>query len=208
MALVHNKRVSFEPVHIMRRIAYFRVSTTDQSIESQKTAMGGNFNRVFTDEGVSGSVLAAKRQGFGDLLKYLDQGDVVYVYSVDRLGRDAIDVQVTVRDLLALGVTVNVHGLGPIAGDAGRIILAVLAQVAEGERRKINERTAAGRVTAREHLQRTGKTHKGKASLGRPLEADPVAVRNWKLANQASISVTAKQFALSQSTIKRYCAAR
>ena len=68
-----------------------------------------------------------------------------------------------VRYLLALGVTVNVHGLGPIASDAGRIILAVLAQVAEAERRKINERTAAGRVTAREHLERTGRTHKGKA---------------------------------------------
>ena len=123
-----------------------------------------------------------------------DRGDVVCVYSVDRLGRDAIDVQITVTDLLALGVTVNVLGLGPTAGDAGRIILAVLAQVAEGERRKINERTAAGRVTAREHFQRTGRTHKGQANLGRPLEAELVAVRNWKLANQASISVTAKQF--------------
>ena len=129
------------------------------------------------------------------------------VYSVDRLGRDAIDVQITVRDLLALGVTVNLHGLGPIAGDASRIILAVLAQVAEGERRKINERTAAGRVTIREHFQRTGRTHIGKTSLGRQLEADPVSVRNWKLANQASISVTAKQFALARSTIKRSCAA-
>jgi len=188
----------------MRRIAYFRVSTTDQSIESQKTAMGGNFNRVFTDEGVSGSVLACKRPGFGDLLKYIDKGDVVCVYSVDRLGRDAIDVQTTVRDLLALGVTVDVHGLGPIAGDAGKIILAVLAQVAEGEKRKINERTAAGRVTAREHLERTGKTHKGKTSMGRPLEADPVAVRKWKAENKASLSQTAKQFGVSVSTVKRY----
>jgi len=191
----------------MRRIAYFRVSTTDQSIESQKTAMGGDFNRVFTDEGVSGSVLASKRQGFGDLLKYIDKGDVVCVYSVDRLGRDAIDVQTTVRDLMEMGATVDVHGLGPIAGDAGKIILAVLAQVAEGERRKINERTAAGRATAMEHLERTGKTHKGKVSMGRPLEADPVAVRKWKQENKASISVTAKQFKLSQSTVKRYCAA-
>jgi putative DNA-invertase from lambdoid prophage Rac len=169
--------------------------------------MGGDFNRVFCDEGVSGSVMAAKRQGFGDLLKYIDKGDVVCVYSVDRLGRDAIDVQTTVRDLLALGVTLDVHGLGPIAGDAGKIILAVLAQVAEGERRKINERTAAGRATAKEHLERTGKTHKGKFSMGRPLEADPVAVRKWRLENKASISVTAKKFDLSQSTIKRYCAA-
>ena len=81
--------------------------------------MGGEFNRVFTDEGVSGSVLVAKRQGFGDLLNYIDREDVVCVYSVNLLGRDAIGVQVTVRNLLALGVTVNVHGLGPIAGDAG-----------------------------------------------------------------------------------------
>jgi putative DNA-invertase from lambdoid prophage Rac len=204
--LAHNKSISFELDHTLRRIAYFRVSTTDQSIESQKSAMGGDFNRVFKDEGVSGSMLAAKRQGFGDLLKYIDKGDVVCVYSVDRLGRDAIDVQTTVRDLLELGVTVDVHGLGPIAGDAGKIILAVLAQVAEGERRKINERTAAGRATAMEHLERTGKTHKGKVSMGRPLEADPVAVRKWKLENKASISVTAKKFDLSQSTIKRYCA--
>ena len=191
----------------MRRIAYFRVSTSDQSIESQKTAMSGGFNWVFTDEGVSGAVLASKRQGFGDLLKYIDKGDVMCVYSVDRRGRDAIVVQTTVRDLLELGVTVDVHGLGPIAGDAGKIILAVLAQVAEGERRKINERTAAGRATAIEHLARTGMTHKGKVSMGRPLEADPLAVRMWKLENKASISVTAKKFDLSQSTIKRNCAA-
>jgi putative DNA-invertase from lambdoid prophage Rac len=43
--------------------------------------------------------------------------------------------------------------------------------------------------------------------MGRPLEADPVAVRKWKLENKASISVTAKKFDLSQSTIKRYCSA-
>jgi putative DNA-invertase from lambdoid prophage Rac len=92
MDLVHDGCISFEPVYTMHRIACFRVSTTDQSIESQKSAMGGEFNRAFTDEGVSASVLAAKRQGFGDLLKYIDRGDVVCVYSLDHLGRDAIDV--------------------------------------------------------------------------------------------------------------------
>lgn len=57
-----------------------------------------------------------------------------------------------------------------------------------------------------EHLERASKTHKGKVSMGRSLEADPVAIRKWKQVNKASISVTAKQFKLSQSTIKRYCA--
>lgn len=169
--------------------------------------MSGDFNWVFTDEGVSGAGLASKRQGFGDLLKYIDKGDVMCVYSVGRLGRDAIDVQTTVRDLLELGVTEDVHCLGPITGYAGKITLAFLAQVAEGERRKISARTAAGRATAIDHLERTGKTHKGKVSIGRPLEADPLAVRKWKLENKASISVIAKKFDLSQSTIKRNCAA-
>lgn len=191
----------------MRRIAYFRVSTSDQFIESQKAAMSSDFKWVFTDEGVSGAGLASKRQGFADLLNYIDKGDVMCVYSVGRLGRDAIHVQTTVRDLLELGFTVDVHDLGPTAADAGKIILAVLVKVAEGERRKINERTVAGRATAIECLERTGKTHKGKVSMGRPLEADPLAVRKWKLENKACISVTAKKVDLSQSKIKRYCAA-
>jgi putative DNA-invertase from lambdoid prophage Rac len=177
--------------------------------------MGGAFDKEYKDEGVSGSVMASKRQGFGDLLKFVFKGDVVCVYSVDRLGRDAIDVQTTVRDLIDLGVTVDVHGLGPIAGDAGKIILAVLAQVADMERKKINERTAAGRVTALEHLERTGLTHKGKASMGRPKGSvgkvgegrivQPEEVVRWKKEHRASLSVTAKQFELSISTVKRYC---
>ena len=201
----------------MTRIAYFRVSSADQSIESQRAAMGGAFDRTFVDEGVSGAVLAANRPGFSDLLKYVDPGDTVCVYSVDRLGRDAIDVQTTVRDLLDKGVTVDVHGLGPIAGDAGRIILAVLAQVADMERKKIIERTQAGRATAREHLARTGKTHKGKASLGRPMGTvgspgegrivDPEGVAAWRKANGSSIAQTAAHFGLSASTVKRYCQA-
>ena len=190
----------------MHRIAYYRVSTTEQSIESQRTALGGPFDEEYKDEGVSGATLAATRPGFGKLLSRIRTGDTLYVYAVDRLGRDAIDVQSTVRDLLNTGVTVHIHGLGPIVGGVGELILAVLAQVGDMERKKINERTAAGRVTAREHLERTGLTHKGKASMGRPLEADPLEIKKWKAENKASIAVTAKHFGLSLSTIKRYCA--
>lgn len=196
----------------MARIAYYRVSSSDQSIESQRAAMGGSFDETFADEGVSGATLAASRPGFGKLLAYARAGDTVSVYAVDRLGRDAIDVQTTVRDLLDRGITVDVHGLGPIAGDAGKIILAVLAQVADMERKKIIERTAAGRATALDHLQRTGKTQHGKTSMGRPLGAikggltvDPEGVRAWKKANSASIAMTARHFGVSDSTVKRYC---
>jgi putative DNA-invertase from lambdoid prophage Rac len=188
----------------MSRLAYFRVSTADQSIEAQRSAMRGPFDREFTDEGISGATPAADRPGFASLLTYLREGDTVCVYAVDRLGRDALDVQATVRRLLERGVTVDVHGLGSIGRGVGELILAVLAQLADLERRRIFDRCEAGRSAAREALKATGRTHRGKASLGRPLETDPAQVRAWKAENKASIRTTAAHFGVSDSTVKRY----
>ena len=186
------------------RFAYYRVSTTDQSVEAQRHAMGGGFDREFSDQGVSGGVMAADRPGFGELLKQVRKGDTVYVYAVDRLGRDALDVQATVRRLINDGVSVEINGLGVIARGVGEIILAVLAQVADLERRKILERTSAGRDAARASLSATGRTHRGKASLGRPFATDGATVVGWRKANDASIKDTAAHFKISVATVKRY----
>lgn len=193
----------------MARIAYYRVSTSDQSIESQRHALsqGKPFDKEFCDEGVSGAVPAAKRPEFAKLLDYVREGDSIHVYAVDRLGRDALDVQATVRSLVERGVSVEVRGLGVMAEGVGELILAVLAQIADMERKRINERTAAGRATAKASLETTGKTHRGKVSLGRPLGGDPTQVRAWREANKASISATATHFSLSTATVKRYLAA-
>lgn len=191
----------------MSRLAYYRVSTTDQSIEAQRRAMrGGPFEREFSDEGVSGATLAADRPGFAALLAYAREGDTVHVYAIDRLGRDAIDVQATVRDLIARGVTVDVHGLGAIAPGVGELIVAVLAQVAQMERRRIAERTRAGREAAFAALEATGRTHRGKTSMGRPAAQDAAAVVAWRKAQGASISATAAHFGIGTTTVKRYMA--
>lgn len=188
------------------RIAYYRVSTGDQSIDAQRAAMGGGFDNEYSDEGISGATLAADRPGFAKLIANVRKGDTVCVYAVDRLGRDALDVQSTVKRLLDGGVIVDIHGLGQITGDIGKLILAVLAQVAEMERNRITERCNNGRKAAREALAATGKTHKGKHGLGRkPLDAGP-AIAAWRKANDASISATAKHFGISNASVKRYCA--
>jgi len=189
----------------MSRIAYYRVSTRDQSVEAQRSALGGDFAKEFTDEGVSGATLAAKRPGFAALLAYIREGDELCVFAIDRLGRDALDVQSTVRALLDKGVTVNVHGLGPIGRGVGELIVAVLAQVANMERDRITERCDNGRAAAREALRTTGKTHRGKAKFGRDFAADANAVRAWRQEHKASIAQTAAQFNISTSTVKRYC---
>lgn len=189
------------------KIAYYRVSTGDQSVEAQRLAMGGGFDEEFADEGVSGGVLAADRPEFSKLLERVRAGDTLHVYAVDRLGRDALDVQATVRRLTQAKVIVHVHGLGPLAGDVGELILAVLAQVADMERRRIKERTEAGRQAARKALEATGRTHRGKESLGRPKASDGAAVAAWRALNRKSIQETARHFCISPATVKRYCAA-
>jgi putative DNA-invertase from lambdoid prophage Rac len=194
----------------MSHIAYYRVSSKDQSIASQKSALthASLIEREFMDEGVSGAIVAANRPGFAELLTYIRSGDTLHVYAVDRLGRDAIDVQTTIRTLLQKGVTLEINGLGQISNNGvGELIIAVLAQVADMERQRINQRTQTGRELAKVTFAATGKTHKGKTSLGRKVKADAVEVKAWRTANAASIADTAKHFELSDSTVKRYCAA-
>lgn len=190
----------------MTRIAYYRVSTGGQSIDAQRLALGGGFDREFTDEGVSGATMAADRPGFADLMNYVREGDTVFVAALDRLGRDALDVQATVRRLLDMDVTLDVKGLGGIGRGVGELIVAVLAQIADMERARIKERCDAGRDAARASLAATGRTHKGKASLGRPKSADASEVAAWRKANAASIAQTMEQFGISRATVARYCA--
>lgn len=197
----------------MHRIAYYRVSTGDQSIDAQRTALGGGFDQEFSDEGVSGGTMAATRPGFAEMLSKVRTGDTLYVYAVDRLGRDALDVQATVRRLIEMGVTVHVHGIGPIGRGVGELILAVLAQVADMERQRIAERTRAGREAARKALEATGRTRTGATSLGRPKAPQGPEIAAWRNANgpapgvRASIAETARHFGVSAATVKRYYAA-
>jgi putative DNA-invertase from lambdoid prophage Rac len=201
----------------MSHIAYYRVSTSDQSIEAQRQALikalpsSMVIDKDFYDEGVSGATRAADRPGFRALLEYMREGDTLHVYAVDRLGRDAIDVQATIRAILAKGVQVDICGLGVIGKGVGELIVAVLAQVAEMERERIRERTATGRSAARAALAATGRTHRGKESLGRPVKVSPASIREWRAANGAdgdvaSIRQTAEHFGISDSTVKRACA--
>ena len=189
------------------RFAYFRVSSADQTIDAQRVELGGGpYDREFSDEDTSGTVPMAQRPGFAALLAQAREGDTLCVAAVDRLGRDAIDVQATVRRLLLAGVLIDIKGLGLIGRGVGELIIAVLAQVADMERHRILARANAGREAARASLAATGKTHRGKDSLGRPFAADPETVAQWRASTDASIAVTARHFDIAEATVKRYCA--
>lgn len=189
----------------MASILYTRVSTNDQTTEAQRHELPGTFDKEFSDVGVSGTVVAANRHGFAQLLDYIREGDELHVAAIDRLGRDAIDVQQTVRELLNRGVTLHVGGLGAIGRGVGEVVVAVLAQIAQMERDRINERTRQGREVAKQLLASTGKTQHGATSIGRPSRVDLTAVRMWRNTQKASLSETARKFNVSVSTVKRAC---
>ena len=190
----------------MARIAYYRLSAGDDPLEEQRRALGGNFDRQFKDEAIAHGIPAISRAGLQAALAYVGAGDTLHVVSLDRLGRDALDVLASTRALFDKGAALQVLGLGRFTPGGDAPAFTVLAQLAELERVRIVERTSAGRARARESLAETGLTHRGKASLGRPTSLDPAEVAAWRRETQASIAGTAAHFGLSVATVKRYCA--
>lgn len=213
--LAHNEaRLTSYPQNwttTMTTVYYLRVSTKDQSVESQRQALGipsdADPRTVFIDEGVSGAVDALARPGFAACVAYLRHGDVLRVAALDRLGRNAIDVQQTFGKLIGEGVIVDVLGMGVVAGDVGKLLVTILSGVAQLERARIAQRTEAGRQAAKASLAGPTKlTHRGKTSLGRPFSTDPAAIKAWREANGESQKNTADQFGVSLATVKRACA--
>ncbi|MCV5533836.1 recombinase family protein, partial [Escherichia coli] len=73
---------------------------------------------------------------FSEMLSKIRDGETLVVAKLDRLGRDAIDVLQTVRALAERNIKVIVHQLGTtdLTSAAGKLLLSMLAAVAEMER--------------------------------------------------------------------------
>jgi putative DNA-invertase from lambdoid prophage Rac len=184
-----------------RTFLYARVSTRDQSTENQiREVEAAGFavdKRRIISETVSGSSALAQRPGFMRLLDRLEDGDVLVVTKLDRLGRNTIDVAQTVGTLEKMGVRVHCLALGGVdlTSPAGRMTMHVISAVAQFERELLIERTQAGLEVA-----------KAKGSVfGRPkaLDATQTAAVRAALASGATISAVAKQFDTSRQTIMR-----
>ncbi|OON64519.1 recombinase [Massilia sp. KIM] len=92
-------------------ILYARVSTSDQTVEHQRSQAekaGFTLDQVITDDGVSGlSVPLKDRPGGRRLFDILRQGDTLVVRWVDRLGRNYQDVSDNIREFIRKGVIIR-----------------------------------------------------------------------------------------------------
>ena len=179
-------------------IGYLRVSSDQQSNQSQRQAIEQRFNveRWYTDQAVSGIVKAREREGFRELLDYAREDDTIVVYAIDRLGRNTIDVLETVELLTELKVgLISLREGFDLTSDHGKLLLTMLAGLAELERKNIRARQLSGINRARAE---------GK-NLGRKKEIDDDMVSAWRLDNSASIRETALHFGISTASVKRAC---
>ena len=82
-----------------------------------------------------------------------------------------------------------------LATPAGKLMLTMLAAVAELERENLKARQLAGL----ERAKAEGK------NLGRTKAIDDAAVLAWRTENAASIKATAEHFGISAASVKRAC---
>jgi len=184
----------------MATFGYGRVSTKEQTTENQRRdieASGYKVDYWFVDEGVSGKVPALQRPQFARMLGQIRDGEVLVVTKLDRLGRDAQDVGASIKMLAARGIEVIVLQLGKLdlTSAAGKLMLTMLAAVAEMERDLLVERTQSGLARAKAE----GKT------LGRPTST--TAEQRMAMLRQhragESISALSRAYGISRASVMR-----
>lgn len=122
------------------------------------TRAGVQCGDVYSDLAVSGAKGARERPAFAALMGKVQRGDTIVVYSLSRLGRSTVDVLETLRALEVQGVafrsvTESIDTSTPM----GRMVLTVLAAVAQLEREQTAERSKAGVAAARARGARVGR---------------------------------------------------
>lgn len=139
------------------KIGYARVSTEDQNLDLQISALNGaGCSRLFSDHGISGSEFS--RPGLRCALEALSAGDTLVVWRLDRLGRTLRKLVELVDELgarkvdfFSLTECINTTSSG------GVLIFHVMAALAQFERSLISERTRAGMAAARKRGQHLGR---------------------------------------------------
>lgn len=185
---------------------YVRVSSLDQNEDRQLLAMknvGIEEQHIYVDK-LSGKDF--NRPNYKRLVKRLKEDDIIYVLSIDRLGRNYEEIQnqwrfiskekkadIVVIDMPLLDTRRDKDLIGTLISD---IVLQILSFVAESERRSIRERQSAGIAAAK---------LRG-VKFGRPVKDLPDEfledMQQWK-AGKITMQMVLQKYNISRATLYR-----
>lgn len=178
-----------------QKIGYIRVSSTDQNTERQLDGL--ELDRTFTDK-VSGK--STDRPQLQEMLRFVREGDHLYVHSMDRLARNLIDLRQMVQALTKRGIRITFvkEGLTFNGEDAAMsvLLLSVMGAIAEFERAIIRERQAEGIRIARQKG-----VYKGRKAV---LTEEQIEEVRLKIVEGIPKARIAREFGCSRETIYKY----
>ncbi|WP_455479117.1 recombinase family protein [Bartonella sp. B23] len=133
----------------MALLGYARVSTNQQKLTLQINELknaGVREDRIFTDI-MTGTT--DKRDGLNRLLSRAEKDDAILCTKMDRLWRNTADMISIIDSCYKKGIAIRFLESGlSTEGTMGKMVIQILAAVAEAERARILERTNDGRTAA------------------------------------------------------------
>ena len=142
---------------------YARVSTSDQNLDMQMTALAraGVSLRCIATDTTSGADHPSTRPGWAKLRQRVRAGDTVTVWKLDRLSRSLNHLVATLADLEGAGVEViSLTETMETRTAAGQFVRNMFGAVAQFERQLIRERIREGVAARRARGERTGRPRK------------------------------------------------
>jgi len=173
---------------------YARISTLGQTLDTQLAQLKTAGIDRLVSEKVSG---VKQRRELEKLLDRLEPGDVLVVTKLDRLARSTLDLLQIVARIGQQGA--GFRSLGDSWADTttphGRLMMTILAGIAEFERELIHQRTRSGRVAAKARGVRFGRPPK--------LTADQIALGQRLVGEGTSVREAAKLLKCHHATLYR-----
>lgn len=181
-------------------VGYIRVSTLEQNPERQIESLKQySLDEIFTDYASGKDTLRPQLQA---ALKYLRNGDSLFVVSMDRLARNLDDLRKIVKELTTRGVTLTFIKenltFGETNSPMSNLLLSVMGAFAEFERSLIKERQREGIQIAK-----AKGLYKGRKPA---LNESQIKLLNEKdVLNQfKNRALLAKEFCITRQTLYKY----
>ena len=191
----------------MKAIKYVRVSSLSQNTERQEQT-----DNLTVIDKCSGSISFKERKGGVKVFKMATNGDIdtLNVHSIDRLGRNTLDIMQTIQELTSLGVNVvsEKEGLSTLINGkenpVSKLIINILATLSEFELNRIKERQAEGIAEAKKRgVYKTNGGNKSKESIEQFINKSANAKCFKQLKKKNSLRNSAKLSGISLGTAQK-----